>query len=220
MVIKKILETIIYSASELTFIKSKLNMHTNRWNDGEAQNRLLKKKIKKDLIKAHKNNIIDFNVECAYCGCWVGVSGRGEIEHIAHKSKYIVFEYHNTNLVYVCSHCNSSSKKGQKDVVTNWGAMSGSININHPNIFDHLKDVYNSLEFKIVHPKIDNPEDHFKWKDANKTVLVHLTEKGRTSTEMFKLHESRIVLQRIMQRKMEKDFLENPDNFKKTLELV
>ena len=224
MSIKQIIENITYTAADVAIIKSKLNTNKSRWDDGDIRNKNVKKKIRKFLIESHKSTIIDYNekyVECAYCGCWIGASSRGEIEHIAHKSKYVAFEYLNSNLVYVCSYCNGSSKKGQKDVVINWDNVSDSININHPNIFNHLEDIYNKLEFTIVHPKFDNPNDHYKWKDTDKILLSdHLSEQGGKSIEMFKLKDYAMVEQRLMQRRREKEFCQNPTAFKKTMELI
>ena len=130
---------------------------------------------KKNLTVALKNRISRHTIiaqggRCAYCEAML-LGGAHAIEHIAPKGLYGEFCFEPYNLVTACSSCNSPSNKGEKDTVqrpVNW--------LN-----------YTANRFKIVHPYFDNPDDHFKYLDADKTTfdLQNCSNEAIKTIEMF-----------------------------------
>lgn len=76
---------------------------------------------------------------CVYCGCTV--RDNGDVEHIVHKAAYPQFLFTPQNLAFSCKACNQTYK-GDKNIVSAPGTS------------------YDTYQFKIVHPYIDDV-DHF-----------------------------------------------------------
>jgi uncharacterized protein (TIGR02646 family) len=120
------------------------------------------------------------NNKCAYCGLTLGETSRYEIEHIAPKGgavrpKYVQYTFTAMNLVLACNLCNCPEKKGTYDTV-----VEGSIN----------KD-YRAIQFKIVHPYIDDHLLHYAWPTGVDGVLIQgISVKGIESIRLFKLSSS------------------------------
>lgn len=113
---------------------------------------------------------------CCYCGLKLHRTSRGEIEHIAKKGGkrgggYPEFIFTANNLAVACQLCNSSSKKGQVDVVV---------------VVD--RENYDNCTFAIVHPYKDDPDEHYAWTEGELRILITaLTAKGRESVKLFEL---------------------------------
>lgn len=129
-------------------------------------------------IKNHIHNqlLLIQNNKCAFCGLAVNEGGRAELDHIAKKGglkrpAYIEFTFTPHNLVICCQYCNSSSKKGQIDVLNNIDLTN-----------------YNNCTFKLVHPYFDNPDNHFSWSTGEFEILISSTSpQGMFSIDLFDL---------------------------------
>lgn len=141
-------DPVIYSADEQSFVDGTLKpLKKAAW-----KNSLTKTNELKNRISTH--TIIAQGGRCAYCETPL-VKGAHAIEHIAPKGLYEVFCFEPYNLVTACTSCNSPGNKGENDTMkrpVNW------------------RD-YSANRFKIVHPYFDNPEDHFKYLDIEKTIF-------------------------------------------------
>lgn len=113
--------------------------------------------------------------KCAYCGLRLGETSRDELEHVAPKGgairpKHVEWTFETLNLVLSCVLCNSPKMKGTKE----------TISVKSPR--------YSACQFKIVHPRFDDPNKHFDWSDVGKKILISAkSSKGTESIEMFKL---------------------------------
>lgn len=151
----------------------------------------------KNCIKALKNELnlyFDNNQseKCCFCGLKYNETGRGEIEHFAPKEHvlYSKFSLHRLNLLKACQLCNSSTMKHTYD----------SIEIYNP--------IYKKCKFKIVHPYIDDPDDHFSWKYGILKVSISLKDpnddKGKETIRLFELASEKRTTARAKQRIFEK----------------
>jgi uncharacterized protein (TIGR02646 family) len=126
----------------------------------------IKKKIRLDLTTSQK--------VCGFCGLRLKGTSQGQIEHIAPKAYYRHPEFTFTlkNLVLACHYCNSPDKKGTKD----------TISIKHT--------IYSKCKFNIVHPYLDDPEEHYDWTDKEIELLIQVkndSPQGKKSIEIFGL---------------------------------
>lgn len=211
--IRKIENNISFTDADRTLIKSIGKMDSKSWKNGELSS--IRDKIKNQLANVQRNAIFptkfDF-IECAYCGLIMGGTGRKEVEHIAHKGKHPEFSYHPENLVYTCSHCNGSSKKGQKEVVETKHQLE--INPEIDTYFEDIENAYQQTKFKILHPKRDNPENIFIWKEEERIILLDgTTDEAKKSIEMFDLKSPHMTQEREKQLIFENRYIENPDRF-------
>lgn len=217
--IRQIEETVNY-VDKKNVIDNMKSFDELDWDSPKNALKVIKEIIKDKLLISQLNQVFLpelFIYDCAYCGSRLDVGGRKEVEHIAYKAKYKQFTYHPTNLVYACSHCNSSSKKGRKDVVSNWDETTNFSFVTN-NLYDQIDDIYKDLEFTIVHPKVDNPDSHIEWLDDIKTVVkCGITTKGKTTVSMFKLDSMEMTLQRKREYREEQDFLLNRAAFVEAL---
>lgn len=116
---------------------------------------------------------------CSYCGLKLGGTSKGEVEHIAPKSKsrHPDFTFTLKNLTFACHLCNFSDKKGQKEVVS------------------VKKKTYLNCGFLLVHPYFDNPNDHYEWTDNLLEILIQAknnSPKGLFSIDLFDLASPRM----------------------------
>lgn len=211
--IRKIENNISFTNEEREKIKSIGNLDSKSWNKAELSS--IRDKIKTHLANVQRNAIFPTKfdyIECAYCGLIMGGTGRKEVEHIAHKGKHPEFSYHPENLVYTCSHCNGSSKKGQKEVVEAKHQLE--INPELDTYFDDIEQAYQQTKFKILHPKRDNPDNEYLWKDNAKIILLDgLTEEAKNSIKMFELKTFHMTQEREKQSNDEIRYIENPERF-------
>lgn len=213
--IRKIAETALYNDKK-HIINNLNSMDELEWDSPTGLLKELKDSIQRDLIHANGNSVLYPSLpvfDCGYCGTRMNVSGRPEVEHIAHKAKYRMFSYHPTNLVYVCSNCNGSSKKGQRNVVSNFDERI-KIDFSKDNVYDQIQNLYSTLKFDIIHPKLDDPDDHIEWVDEEKTIIKNgKTPKGVMSIEMFELSSYSMISQRKKDYEEERQYLEDPDKY-------
>ncbi|MGG0494842.1 hypothetical protein ABEY62_17950 [Priestia megaterium] len=134
------------------------------------------KKLKSRLRK--KLDILQQG-RCAYCGNQYGITSAMELEHIAPKGDglYPEFVFHEKNLLGSCELCNGVYKKHSKDVV------------------EVRSTIYEQCQFKLVHPYLDNPDDHFQW-DNERILIAKKTNKGKYSIDLFELNSVRLTSER------------------------
>lgn len=138
------------------------------------------------LLKAEIKNCLqelqgDF---CAYCGMPFYVTSSTQIEHIAPKGngRYPQFMFNESNLVHACSLCNGFEKK---EAENNFDTISV------------LNAVYELCVFNIVHPYLDDPDDHFEFTQAgNRVLITHRTAKGQRSINVFQLDGEALTTER------------------------
>lgn len=131
------------------------------WRLGDTQTRALKHRISEYTIRNQKGR-------CVYCEMILRPGTA--IEHFAPKGLNPEFTFHPKNLFSACSCCNSSSVKGE-----------------NPTLGIPSTSKYKNNNFLIVHPYIDNPDDHLKYKDPEKTIfdLPNCSAKGRNTINFF-----------------------------------
>lgn len=133
------------------------------WKDQKGKTVALKNRISSHTIIAQGGR-------CAYCESML-LGGAHAIEHIAPKGLYGEFCFEPYNLVTACNSCNSTSNKGEKDT------------LKRPvNLID-----YTANRFKIVHPYFDDPNQHFKYLDEDKTVFdePNCSDEAKETIKMF-----------------------------------
>lgn len=182
--IKQITSTFTLTQLQQDVIDSLTPFAPGIWNDPRVAN--IKGEIHQQLLINQANN-------CCYCGLKVNEGGRAEIEHIANKGgavrpAYVAFVFTKENLAIACQFCNSSSKKGQQDIMDNVDLTN-----------------YRNCTFKIVHPYFDNPDHHYKWSNGNFKILISANSaKGAKSISLFGLDQESHTLARAKQKMFEK----------------
>jgi uncharacterized protein (TIGR02646 family) len=144
-------------------------------------------------LKTRLNNHFDLyqQEKCCFCGLLYDRTGRGEIEHIAPKGHNLFpqFSYTSNNLAKACQLCNSSSMKHTYDSV------------------ETVNTLYESCEFKIVHPYLDDHNYHYSWNYGIREVLISInnnSEKARESIRLFELDSVKRTRARAQQRNQER----------------
>lgn len=106
---------------------------------------------------------------CAYCERILS-KGDVTIDHIAPKTEHWRFTYEPLNLVVSCKACNSPTLKASKETI------DGEENPDYP-----------LNAFIIVHPFLDEPDQHIFFQDSERTILdmPRCTKQGKATIEMF-----------------------------------
>ncbi len=166
-----------YTPAEVAHVKNVLKPQGKAgWKD--------QKNLSKDIRnKIDTHTIIAQGGRCAYCETPL-LKGCHAVEHIAPKGLYGEFCYEPQNLVNACTSCNSTSNKGEKNTV------AAPVD----------KNDYTNNQFLIVHPYFDNPDDHLKYMDADKTVfdMTNCSVKGKYLIDIMNWNESWAYTQRVM----------------------
>jgi uncharacterized protein (TIGR02646 family) len=161
------------------FLQSLIPIQPGAWDRTDVE------PIKTDI---HNKLLIIQNNNCCYCGLKVNEGGRAEIDHIAKKGgkkrpAYKEFTFTPRNLAISCQYCNSSSKKGQDDVLS----------------FVDLTN-YENCTFKIVHPYKHNPNQHYSWSKGKYKILISaITIEAKCSIALFELDSEAHTLARAKQ---------------------
>lgn len=151
-----------YTASEDLLIKAKISApgftHKN-WSDDDLAG------IRKSLRDHYR---IEQTGVCCFCRNTVSLQSalNSHVEHIAPKSLYKDFMFNPKNLCVICTDCNEIKRNQEvfdkvPDTVT-----AGQTRRRYP---------YASSAFRIVHPHIDEYDDHILQVDK---LYVDLTSKG------------------------------------------
>ncbi len=137
-------------------------------------------------VKKHiKVKLLDIqDGKCAYCMSKLNPTVKndgdlqldGDREHIAPKSIHPNFIFEPLNFVLACSTCNRILKND-----------TDTIQLVHTN--------YEDCEFKIIHPILDNVDEHIGF---SKGVIISLSlDKGKWTDNLFKLSNEYYTRQRV-----------------------
>ena len=154
---------IVFTPDERNTILTIMNTKqdgNDRWNDSRARH--IKHRISVHCLKEQR-------CCCAYCESILRKGGV-QIEHISPKSLTPDFVYEPDNLVVSCGCCNSPAIKGHE-----------------PIIEGGVEPIYRYNTFRIVHPRLDNPDDHIKYQDDERILLdiPRCSNKGRSTIDFF-----------------------------------
>ena len=169
-------DPVIYTADEQSYVNGTLKpLKGKAWDDDTVKTNKLKNRISTHTIIAQGGR-------CAYCETPL-VKGALATEHIAHKGKYGEFCFEPYNLVTACTSCNSPGNKGENDTI------KGLVN----------RRDYAANRFIIVHPYFDNPDDHFKYMDADRTMYdtTHCSDEALETIKMMHWDETWAFSQRV-----------------------
>lgn len=196
--IKKIAVSFTFTKSHSVFIKSLGKLEGHEWDKPSqgfvprspgsvkrnSQMKAVKSFIRKKLVVSHiqkRKNISE--IHCAYCGLRMKVTSNDEIEHFSPKAhaRTPKWMFHPNNLLLACHLCNGPTKKGSKDVIAKRNIQ------------------YEKCEFKIVHPRLDDPAEHYKYRDKNNLIFfkAKCSTKGKRSVKWFQLDKDVQTLARI-----------------------
>ncbi len=181
---------ILYSKEQKEFIDNMPELNGNEWDNKRNLDYTIWKRsagVKIEELKQHiKKALIEAQGRyCAYCGMKLELTSEIQIEHIAPKGKgrYPWYMFHSSNLVLACSLCNGFLKKENKEY--------------YDTIDREDDDKYEKSDFNIVHPYLDDPDQHFVLgSPINKGIIISpkiidgkKSIKGQNSINVFTLYD-------------------------------
>lgn len=175
-----LIDPVIYTPDELQHVREVLRpLFSAGWDDQKNKTKALKHRIDSHTMIAQHGR-------CAYCEK-VLLKGEHAIEHIAPRGRYGEFCFEPFNLVNACTSCNSPSNKRDEDTI----------------VAPADRTDYDNNRFKIVHPYLDNPDDHIRYVDGDKTIfdMQNCSAKGVATITMFHWNESWAYTQRVINAK-------------------
>lgn len=134
----------------------------------------LKKGIKKHLEEVQAGF-------CYYCGCELSRFGKSgaHIDHVLPKSaehgRYQRFTFEPKNLVLSCARCNGFDFKCEKDYAIGYN------------------ENYDLITFKIVHPHLENINDHISVNLAGVVEIKSSSTKGKFMIDEFDLNGDELL---------------------------
>lgn len=158
----RIEDAIIYSLDESKHIQDILPIYG--WDDNKAKTNLIKGRISTHTLRVQ-------NIQCVYCErLFIKLSP--QIEHIADKATYKQFSYEPLNLAVACSDCNGPGNKHSEDTI------------------EVINENYKDCTFKMVHPYLDNVEEHFVLLSGGDVIydFEKCTDKGRFTIKMLNMN--------------------------------
>lgn len=170
---------IILSKNEKKFIKKLNKQDPNVWDISIAPLKAFKrgdeaKKLRlKDNIR-HRLKKLQENF-CIYCGGIFDSATETHIEHFIPKQYLSKYTFEPLNLALACQRCNMDMKR------TN-------------NYLVNRRSIYIHCTFNIVHPYLDNLDDHIE--HNNKVILSSKTLKGQKTISEFCLNEEQLLVKR------------------------
>lgn len=149
------------SEEHLALLENKKPWSGSQWSDDDFKN------VIKPLIRTQ----LESNQKCcAYCGLPFKGSKDMQIEHIAPKAPYRQPEFTFTlkNLVLSCGYCNDLIVKGAKETIEKPAC-----------------ETYEDCRFLLVHPYLDDPDEHYDWIEDEKSNQVVIQIKNDSSKAIF-----------------------------------
>lgn len=126
-------DALVYEQIELNHINSIIVKLA--WDDQKNLTKQIKHKISTHTLRQQL-------CRCVYCErLLIGLSP--QIEHIADKATYKDFSFEPLNLATACCYCNGPTNKHDEDTIL------------------VKNNIYTECHFKIVHPYLDNIDEHF-----------------------------------------------------------
>lgn len=125
-----------------------------------------KKKDIKDTLESL------YHSKCCYCERKVE---RWDVEHFRPTSKYPWLAYSWDNLLFSCPTCNQDYKKGQFEIL----GPKATFDLKNLSEINRLASTiaYQHELPSLIHPELENPEDHWKFTVNGKMGAV--TQKGK-----------------------------------------
>lgn len=149
----------------------KLGPKTDRvaWDDSKNATKNLKNRLSKHLLSIQY-------FKCAYCEKYL-INEKKEIDHFGPKATNPRYMFEPLNLIYSCSNCNGTDKKGQKETLTSSNSD------------------YSQCTFKILHPYLDNVDENIVYQDADKVYFDYrnCTPIGLQTIIFFKFHKKEMT---------------------------
>jgi len=133
------------------------------WKSGKNSAKLFKKEMTRLML-------LEQDRRCAYCGSRL-FEKRPHRDHIAPKENYVKWMFWPENLVLACFACNTDLKKTFNPVVA-------------------LGKTYRQTTFSIVHPYLDDPDDHLIFAAEGLKILIssaNSSGKGQKTIDLFDL---------------------------------
>lgn len=167
----------------VSFTEEEQNLINNIYETGESGPDMWKE----SSLKAIRNKIsrVTLTNQQCYCAFCEGRLEKGTtaIEHIVLKSRHREFTYEPENLVSACGRCNSKAVKGEKET-----------------LIEPLNPIYSLNRFKIVHPVLDEPDEHIVFKDKDRIFfdVNNCSQLGKDTIEFFKWEEINATEKRTM----------------------
>jgi uncharacterized protein (TIGR02646 family) len=130
-----------------------------------------------------KSELLDIQDDkCVYCMQTIDTRTAydGDREHFANKNRYPEYTFEPYNLLLACRTCNNPLK-GQTNTIEN------------------QNNRYTDCDFSMVHPIIDNVDDHIGFNQGS--IIFAITDKGLRTIELFKLDDT------YLNREREKELL-------------
>ncbi|MDM5131872.1 hypothetical protein OB962_12865 [Aeromonas piscicola] len=136
----------------------------------------LKTKIKNELKKLNGEY-------CSYCGTSLRVLGvnydsNSQRDHILPKEKYRHFTFEMKNIALACARCNGLDYKSSNDYCSNYN------------------DNYDFIKTSIVHPYLDDIENHIEINDIGVACVLNNSEKAINTINEFDINDEALVVLR------------------------
>ena len=153
----------VSSVLKLKDAKGNLLSGSQMWDKGDAATKGVKRHVNQHCLEQQR-------CKCVYCETLLQ-KGENFIEHFAPKGLYRDFTFEPLNLTVSCGRCNSTSIRGERDTIKN----------------KPFKKNYTDNEFAIVHPYLDNADEHIVFDDDTRTIFDKdkCSEKGMATIEFF-----------------------------------
>ncbi len=167
-----LIATVVFSKYEDDHISRVLQMKNAKgsnltggqmWDKGDVKTKDIKRHVSKHCLEHQR-------CKCAYCETLLQKGGNF-IEHFAPKGLYREFTFEPQNLCVACGRCNSTSIKGERDTISS----------------KPVRNRYIDNEFTIVHPYLDNTDEHIVFDDDTRTTFdkERCSEKGIATIDFF-----------------------------------
>jgi len=158
-------KSVKFSKEQKEYIKSLSLSSGDIWKSTDDKMEDIKNEITKQLLKIQDSY-------CIYCGFTIDFYDFFEREHIALKSKYPEFMFEPLNLALACNTCNKSTRKGRRNL-----------------LIEPKNKNYKLNKFKIIHPHLDNRDDHIMFStDGISLIAKNNSKKGKETIKIFKLN--------------------------------
>jgi len=158
-----------------------------------------------------------FHNKCAYCEC---IEYKPDVEHFRpkkgvsghqrNKHGYYWLCYEWTNLLPVCSACNSKSGKWNKFPIAGTRITNPPLTVSKQLDFDKCKVMSSYLQSEVpllLHPEIDEPTNFFKLEWNGKlTAIDDINRKGEISIDTYNLNRGNLT-------KARKEVIDNAYSF-------
>ena len=185
----------------VSFTEEELNLINNIYEAGKSGPDMWKE----SSLKAIRNKIsrVTLTNQQCYCAFCEGRLEKGTtaIEHIVPKGRHREFTYEPENLVSACGRCNSKAVKGEKET-----------------LIEPLNPIYSLNRFKIVHPVLDEPDEHIVFNDEDRIFfdVNNCSQLGKDTIKFFKWEEINATEKRVISAFIRKQ----PSNIVKLVEEI